>query len=116
MVRRLPPSRVRRLSLPPEAVSRVLQTVGDDLPLPLLNENGDGAPRSLLAPLRAYRGAMRTELGGGDVTCVCTIEAVVAAVGELGMSPADCEHVLGIARRKVAAVARYRGKAGWDDS
>ena len=95
MVRKLPPSRVRRLSLKAEALY------------------GDGGPRpSLLAPLRAYNGAMRTELGGSERSCVCTLEAVVAAVRALGHDPGGCEHALAVARKKVAVVSRYRGKVG----
>ena len=95
MVRKLPPSRVRRLSLNADVLY------------------GDGGPRpSLLAPLRAYNGAMRTELGGSEGSCVCTIEAVVAAVSALGHDAEGCEHALAVARRKVAVVSRYRGKVG----
>ena len=55
---------------------------------------------------------MRTELGVDEEhACVCTLEAVVAAVGALGHPARDCEHALRVARKKVARVSRYRGKA-----
>lgn len=91
MVTKLPSS-VRRLDLSANIVFGEGQ------------EDNDSSKQSILAPLRSKgpNSAQRQ---------VCTAEAVVGALRQLGLNENDGEHVLEATRLKVDYVRRYRGKS-----
>ncbi|KAG7364467.1 DTW domain containing protein [Nitzschia inconspicua] len=94
MVGRLP-SHIPRLDLPPQIVSECMKHYQDKP-----SKSG-----SLLAPLRSQGPSQRKQ---GE-SLVCTAEAVVMVLLELGMNSKDGEAILDLARTKVDLVRRYRG-------
>lgn len=97
MVARLPQDRVVFTNLPLDVFGKIL---GSESQRP---STGMYNARSMLTPLRG-RGSNVGEQQ------VCTAEAVVGALLEMGLDDAAGEHILSVARRKVDLVCRYRGK------